>query len=118
MEEVLETFRIDKTGYQFTFMSLRITSDSEISQMKISIFGALLLFLSQKTCTKLDVFLTLCNKSVNTGKTAKTKCSPPQQYRLLFINLERPVKLLVLWWRGFNKPNCALTAKPCLTFIL
>lgn len=65
--------------------------------MKISIFVARLLFLSQKTCTKLDVFLTLC-KSVNTGKTAKVKCSPPQQYRLLFINLERPVKLLVMWW--------------------
>lgn len=97
MEEVLVTFRIDKTGYRLTFMSLCITSVSEISQMKISIFGALLLFLSQKTCTKLDVFLTLCNKSVNTGKTAKDKCSPPQQYCLLFINLERPVKLLVLW---------------------
>lgn len=70
MEEVLVTFYIDRTGYRFTFMSLRITSVSEISQMKISIFAALLLFLSQKTCTKLDVFLTLCNKSINTRKTA------------------------------------------------
>lgn len=76
--EVLVTFRINKTGYRFTFMSLRVTSVSEISQMKISIFGALLLLLSQKTCTMLDFFLTLCNKSVNTGKTAKGKCSPPQ----------------------------------------